>query len=104
MTLRRLRVLVEHLPPDSATARAVLGHTWQSAEWLLADIRDDMARLVTAFLNAHRDEKSPELQWPEPVWRPGDPSPEEKAQQQEQERAANRAAYEEIVSIVAPGR
>jgi hypothetical protein len=42
MTLRELRVLVAGLPVDSATARAIRGHHWQDADYLLADIADTL--------------------------------------------------------------
>lgn len=40
MSLRELRVLVSHLPPDSATARALRGHNWGDIEYMLAEILD----------------------------------------------------------------
>jgi hypothetical protein len=38
LTLRRISVLVRHLPSDSATAIATGGHGWTLADHLLADV------------------------------------------------------------------
>lgn len=45
MTWRRCRVLVENLPPECATAYAVVGEParWGPSDWLLADIFDVLA-------------------------------------------------------------
>ena len=92
-----LRVLVEHLPPDGATARAVNGHAWQQIDYSAADTRDLLALLLTAFVNANRDtKKGSPLPWPKPSWRPGDPVPDEA--QGEQDRARAKAAYEHILA------
>lgn len=40
ITLRQLRVLVEHLPPDSALHRAARGHAWTDETYLLALVAD----------------------------------------------------------------
>ncbi len=40
MTLRKLRVLIEHLPPDCALARAAQGHAWQATNYQLANVQD----------------------------------------------------------------
>jgi hypothetical protein len=40
MSLRELRVLVMHLPPDSATARAMRGHNWEDLHYMIAEILD----------------------------------------------------------------
>ena len=39
LTLRRLHVLIRHLPPDSATAVALGGPSWSIGDHLLDDIR-----------------------------------------------------------------
>jgi hypothetical protein len=67
MTLRRLRVLIQHLPPESATARAARGHGWTSTELLLADLVDLLQYLRAEWLTAHG--ASPPK--PEPIPRPG---------------------------------
>ncbi|MFJ9979703.1 hypothetical protein [Streptomyces cyaneofuscatus] len=102
ITLRWLRVMVEHLPPDGATARAHNGHTWQSIDYTATDTRDLLALLFTAFVNANRDPAKPSMPWPEPAWRPGDPTPEESEAQAERNRAKARAAYDHITAQVLP--
>lgn len=97
-------MLVEHLPPDGALARAVRGHPWTLADHHAADTVDVLHILLTAFLNVHREEKAPALPWPEPVWRPGDPTPEEKAAAAERSAREARAGYDDIVALAAPGR
>ncbi|MGW2742377.1 hypothetical protein [Streptomyces sp. NPDC001450] len=104
VTLRLLRVLVEALPPDSATARAHNGHTWQPLDYAAADTRDLLSLLFTAFVNANRDPKKRPMPWPEPGWRPGDPMPEESEATAERDRAKARAAYEHITSQVLPDK
>jgi hypothetical protein len=92
-----LRVLVEHLPPDGATARANNGHSWRQSDYAAADSRDLLALLLTAFVNANRDpQKGSPLPWPKPSWRPGDPVPDEA--QADQDKARAKAAYEHIVA------
>lgn len=98
ITLRLLRVLVEQLPPDGATARAHNGHAWQSLDYAAADSRDLLALLFTAFVNANRDPKKPPMAYPEPGWRPGDPTPDESEATAERDRAKARAAYEHILA------
>ncbi|MFD7319225.1 hypothetical protein [Streptomyces sp. NPDC059883] len=102
MSLRRLRVLVEHLPPDSATGRAVLGHHWSHETYMLADLLDLNARLHVDFRNANRGEKSPEEPYPEPAWRPGDRTPKQKAKAARKALAEARQGYRRIVAIATP--
>lgn len=100
ISLRWLRVMVENLPPDGATARAHNGHAWQPLDYAAADTRDLLNLLLTAFINANRDpqrQRQP-LPWPKPGWRPGDPLPEQTAEQSEQQQARARAAYEHILA------
>lgn len=94
--------MVEALPPDSATARARVGHDWRHADYAAADTVDLLALLVTQFANAHRAEKEPPLPMPAPGWRPGDPLPEDTAAAEAEQRAAARAAYERINAKVLP--
>ncbi|MCT9142948.1 hypothetical protein [Streptomyces violarus] len=103
ITLRWLRVMVENLPPTGATARANNGHAWQAETYAAADSRDLLALLFTAFVNANRDPKKPPMAYPEPGWRPGDPTPEESAAAAERDRAKARTAYEHITAQVLPG-
>ncbi|NGO68228.1 hypothetical protein G5C65_07650 [Streptomyces sp. SB3404] len=104
MTLRLLRVLVEHLPPDSATARAQAGHHWTHRDYAAADTVDLLGLLVTQFANAHRDPKTPAAPMPEPGWRPGDPSPDEVEAAKHEKQTQARAAYDRITSQVLPER
>lgn len=92
-------MLVEHLPPDGAAARALNGHAWQTGDYAAADSRDLLALLLTAYVNANRDpKKGAPLPWPKPSWRPGDPVPE--PDQADQDKARAKAAYEHIVAQV----
>ncbi|MFF1756126.1 hypothetical protein [Streptomyces sp. NPDC058266] len=104
ITLRLLRVLVEALPPDSATGRAHAGHHWAHVDYAAADTVDLLALLVTQFANAHRDPKKPAVAMPEPGWRPGDPLPDEVEAAAQEKRAKARAAYDRITSQVLPGK
>lgn len=70
LTLRRLRVLIEHLPPDSASAHAVAGFDGALASWSLTDVllgrvSDELAALRWQWESAHlqkgkRPRKAPE--------------------------------------------
>ncbi|AZM53339.1 hypothetical protein DMA15_12710 [Streptomyces sp. WAC 01529] len=106
ITLRLLRVMVEQLPPNSATARAENGHDWQHADYATQDTVDLLALLVTQFANAHRDPKKypNPMPLPEPGWRPGDPPPEDTAAAEEERRAKARDAYERLNSQLIPGK
>ncbi|PZH18773.1 hypothetical protein C1I97_03405 [Streptomyces sp. NTH33] len=102
ITLRKLRVMVEGLPPDGAVARAAAGHHWQHTEFMLADLLDLMARLLTDFRNANRPEKAAPQPYPEPVWRPGQPSEKQRKRQARKEHAEARAGYQRIVALATP--
>lgn len=102
IALRWLRVMVENLPPDGATARAQAGHHWQHLDYAAANMTDLLARLLTQFENANRAEKAPPQPLPERVWRPGDPLPEDTAAAEAEQRAAARATYERINAKVLP--
>lgn len=69
MTLRRLRVLVQHLPPDSAVARAMRKTYWTDQEYLLAHVVDHLAFSRYEFAKANGGNPKE----PEPTKRPGDP-------------------------------
>jgi hypothetical protein len=97
-----LRVLVEGLPPDGASARAAAGHHWQAGDYHRADTRDLLELLFVAFCNANRAENTPAQPWPEPSWRPGDPLPDPPADP-EVKRARAREAFEHIKRQVLPG-
>jgi hypothetical protein len=97
-------VLVEGLPSDGALGRAVTGSAWRLSDYHDADMVDALEKIFITLYNVHRAEGAPVLPWPEPVARPGDPSPEAKAKAQEREAREAREGYEDIVGQVAPGR
>jgi hypothetical protein len=101
ISLRWLRVMVEHLPTDGALARAAAGHDWAHRDYAAWDTRDLVELLLVAFLNANRDpDKSQPLPYPKPSWRPGDPLPEDTRAADEQRAAQRREAYHHIVKQV----
>ncbi|MBQ1122648.1 hypothetical protein [Streptomyces sp. B15] len=104
ITLRWLRVMVENLPPDSATGRAQAGHHWQHLDYAAQDTVDLLSMLITQFANAHRDPKKPPARLPEPSWRPGDPLPSQTEASTEERRARARATYDRITAQVLPGK
>ncbi|MBP2323588.1 hypothetical protein JOF56_003973 [Kibdelosporangium banguiense] len=73
LTARRLRVLIQHLPADSALVRALRG---ESAEWglgdhLLAAAVDELAVSNWLFATAHAAENADPPQRPRRIPRPG---------------------------------
>lgn len=94
--------MVEHLPPDGALARAASGSSWTVAEYQRADHADRQARAATDFRNANRAEKTTPEPYPDPVWRPGDPTPKQKAKAEAKAARAARAGYQRIVDQVLP--
>ncbi|MEU1152641.1 hypothetical protein ABZ369_06430 [Streptomyces sp. NPDC005918] len=75
------------------------------SDYRQADMVDELGRIFVALYNAHRDERAPELPWPEPVPRPGADKAAARAEKAaERERRVAREGYEDIVSQVAPGR
>lgn len=98
VSLRQLRVLIEHLPPDSAMHRAARGHTWSDDTYLLAVIADAVRdhATVTVAVNS----KNPRsVKRPDPMPRPVD--------QAEQERKAREAeaqaeAFRRMVTRLTP--
>lgn len=68
MTLRRLRVLVEYLPPESATQRQLRGDPWGALEHLAADIYDATLQAGTMAARA----QGAKVKKPKPHPRPGD--------------------------------
>ncbi|MGW7473656.1 hypothetical protein ACWGIT_18935 [Streptomyces cyaneofuscatus] len=95
-------MLVEGLPPGGALARAATTSSWTSTDYQLAEVRDLLARMKVDFANANRGEKSPLQPYPEPVWRPGDPTPKQKARAEARELRKARAGYHRIVGMVLP--
>ncbi|MGW5633950.1 hypothetical protein [Streptomyces sp. NPDC003832] len=89
MSWRRLRVLIQNLPPESATWTALRNQLtsqelaeqaakgqpekgrWSQVEQLLAGIDDRLARLDYAYRCSHIESKSKWPKPPEPMRRPG---------------------------------
>ncbi|WP_435108938.1 hypothetical protein [Nocardiopsis synnemataformans] len=72
LSARRLRVLLAHLPRDSALVRAMHGDAaqWGVAEHLLALVADHQAVGNWLFASAHTDRKRRAPSPPSPVPRP----------------------------------
>ncbi|MFJ2702972.1 hypothetical protein ACIO3R_07205 [Streptomyces sp. NPDC087428] len=94
--------MVEHLPPDGALARAASRSPWTSTDYLLANLADQQARMATDFRNANRSEKTAAEPYPEPVWRPGDPSPKQRAKAEAKAAREAREGYRRIVAQMTP--
>ncbi|MER6009382.1 hypothetical protein [Streptomyces bluensis] len=107
-TSRRLRVLVEHLPPDSAFARALHGEQaeWTVTDHLLAAVVDHLAVANWMFATVNRDEDTEPAPYPEPVPRPGDGTSEsrESLEPPEPRELPHGASVAEIVAFLnSPG-
>lgn len=66
MSLRRVRVLIEHLPVDSLTAHALAGVDGPLAQWSLTDLligrlSDELAAFRWQWESAHIDRKRQRL-------------------------------------------
>ncbi|MFK0182296.1 hypothetical protein ACIQVR_40800 [Streptomyces xanthochromogenes] len=97
MTSRRLRVLLQHLPPESATMTALRNELtdeelaeqadrgepekgrWSQQEQLLAAIADAVRNLGYITVLANSDGKGRKPTPPEPIRRPGAKAPRPKA-------------------------
>ncbi|MGW5197371.1 hypothetical protein [Streptomyces spiralis] len=89
MSWRRLRVLIQHLPPESATWTAIRNamsdedlakqseaaaperDRWSKLEHLMAAVADRVARVEYVLVCANTDKKSKRPDPPEPIRRPG---------------------------------
>jgi hypothetical protein len=73
LTARRLRVLIQHLPPDSALVRALRGESaeWGLTEHLLAATVDELAVGNWLFASAHAPENADAPERPRQIPRPG---------------------------------
>lgn len=98
ITLRQLRVMIEHLPPDSAVHRAARGHAWLEREYLLAETADAVRTLIaiTVAVNSKRPKS---VKMPDPLPRPVDEADEARKQA---EREAAEQAYTDLVSVLTP--
>jgi hypothetical protein len=111
LTFRRLRVLIDHLPPESATKTALRDEMsvedWESAtgkdglaEWgswsregqLLAMIADRIAQLEWALL-AVNSEKGKAPKPPEPLPRPGIGAPPRAVAERDREKSIRSRAF-----------
>jgi hypothetical protein len=79
LSARRLRVLIRHLPRESALVRALHGDVadWGLAEHLLAGAVDELAVGNWLFATANSDENADPPERPRPVPRPGAEEEEE---------------------------
>lgn len=75
ITLRKLRALVEYLPPESAWARLMRGHDWVSTNYQIADLHDELRGQIA--LMVARWTESHQFKEPAPVPRPGVLTPED---------------------------
>lgn len=94
--------MVEGLPPNGALARAITGSPWGTVEYQLAKALDRLGRMETDFRNANRAEKSAAQEYPEPEWRPGDPTPKQKAKAARKDRREARGGYLRLVGQLTP--
>lgn len=107
MTWRRLRVLIENLPAESATWTALRNDLtaqelaeqaekgepekgrWSQSEQLLASVVDAVRRVEWVLWSVNIEQKSKRPDQPEPVRRPG-AGPKPKKRPQLTEDSANR--------------
>jgi ADP-ribosylglycohydrolase len=98
VSLRQLRVLIEHLPPTSAYHRAARGHSWTDDTYLLAVIADAVRDHATVTVAANS--KNPRsVKRPAPMPRPTDQA-EEARKAAEAEAAAE--AFRGMVGRLTP--
>lgn len=89
MSWRRLRVLIQHLPPESSTMTALRNAMsdeelaeqadrgepekgrWSQQDLLLAVVADRLAELSHLYVSVNRDPKAAKPKAPEPIRRPG---------------------------------
>lgn len=96
MTWRQLRVLIQHLPPESSTMTALRNKLsdeelteqaekgepekgrWSQLEQLTASVLDAIRRLDYAYTCSHVEHKRDQPSPPEPTRRPGAKAPKPK--------------------------
>lgn len=96
MSLRELRVLVTHLPPDCATARRMRGTHWTEVEYLLADVLDILKFHRVEWAMAHGAKPSK----PKPTPRPKTTS----AGSEPTSRELARVVHQYVIDQVLPPR
>ncbi len=99
-TLRQLRVLIEHLPPDSAVHRAARGHNWDDGTYILAEATDAIRALLalTAAVNSKKGKYKP----PPPIPRPD--QAEDDAEDARDREAEARARHDALKKKLLPAR
>ncbi|MFC9649206.1 hypothetical protein [Streptomyces sp. NPDC056937] len=77
ISARRLAVLIEHMPRDSAISHALHGDAaeWTVTDYLLAAAVDHLAAANWMFAAVNTDENADPPEAPIPVPRPGAPTP-----------------------------
>src|SRR5690606_5722819 len=94
ITLRQLRVLVENLPPDCASATRERGHDWTRRDYLAAEIADATRFLYALTASAY----GANVPAPEPIERPGD------RERRDAEEAERRRSHDQVRAQLIPGR
>lgn len=89
MTSRELMVLVEQLPEESATKRAITGDDWTTLHHLVANIQD-IANFTRADTTNYRGGSAN----PEPIKRPG------QAKQAAEKQAAAHRNHDQIMATM----
>ncbi|QVJ00324.1 hypothetical protein KGD82_16305 [Nocardiopsis eucommiae] len=98
MSLRQLRVLIEHLPPTSAWHRERRGHSWTAETYLLAVIGDAVREHAT-YTVAVNSKNPRSVKKPDPLPRPVDHAEEERKAREDRERAT---AFAQMVGRLTP--
>src|SRR5690606_9806297 len=93
ITLRQLRVLVENLPPDCASATRERGHDWTRRDYLAAEIADATRFLYALTASAY----GANVPAPEPIERPGD------RERRDAEEAERRRSHDQVRAQRIPG-
>lgn len=84
MSFRRAYALLIKLPVESSLRRELVGPVgqWTQSEHMLASVVDSLRIQNWMYGAMHRAENTPMPPRPKPLVRPGDPTPEEQAQQE----------------------
>ncbi|MFI6644292.1 hypothetical protein [Streptomyces sp. NPDC050504] len=95
LSSRRLAVLVQHMPRDSALARELHGEAadWSVTDHLLAHAVDQLAEANWMFAMVNRDEEADPLDHPEPIPRPATPDAADPVGRREPLLATGVAAF-----------
>ncbi|GHG14931.1 hypothetical protein ACFFSH_38210 [Streptomyces filamentosus] len=114
MTWRQLRVLIQHLPPESATMTALRNSLtdeeyeqqakdgrpeegrWSMTDQLLAGITDAVRELQHILILVNSDKKARKPRRPEPIRRPG-------TARQRRREPMSEAAAEKLFTLINGG-